>query len=142
MSNVAAVVLQAFRAVERRDRAGLIALYHPEIEFHDAPSLPYGGTLRGKEEVARNHGWLETWGPLQPTKAERSMDPRIVATGRTGRGWCSTARGRSIGPASASTHRSSVSTRFAMAGSRERRCSTTTQPQWSTSCSEFDEIWS
>jgi ketosteroid isomerase-like protein len=81
MSNVAAVVLQAFRAVERRDRAGLIALYHSEIEFHDAPSLPYGGALRGKEEVARNHGWLETWGPLQPTKAERSMDPRIVATG-------------------------------------------------------------
>jgi uncharacterized protein len=79
MSKVAAVVLQAFRAVERRDRAGLIALYHPEVEFHDAPSLPYGGTLRGKEEVARNDGWRETWGPLQPTEAERSMDPRVVA---------------------------------------------------------------
>jgi uncharacterized protein len=81
MSNVAAVVLQAFRAVERRDREGLIALYHPEVEFHDAPSLPYGGTLRGKEEVARNDGWRETWGPLQPTEAERSMDPRVVAAG-------------------------------------------------------------
>jgi uncharacterized protein len=81
MSNVAAVVLQAFRAVERRDREGLIALYHPEVEFHDAPSLPYGATLRGKEEVARNDGWRETWGPLQPTEAERSMDPRVVAAG-------------------------------------------------------------
>lgn len=79
MSNVAAVVLQAFRAVERRDREGLVALYHPEVEFHDAPSLPYGGTLRGKEEVTRNDGWRETWGPLQPTEAERSMDPRVVA---------------------------------------------------------------
>jgi uncharacterized protein len=81
MSNVAAVVLQAFGAVERRDREGLIALYHPEVEFHDAPSLPHGGTLRGKEEVARNDGWRETWGPLQPTEAERSMDPRVVAAG-------------------------------------------------------------
>jgi uncharacterized protein len=79
MNNVAAVVLQAFRAVERRDREGLLALYHPEVEFHDAPSLPYGGTLRGKEEVARNDGWRETWGALQPTEAERSMDPRVVA---------------------------------------------------------------
>jgi ketosteroid isomerase-like protein len=80
MSNVAAaVVLQAFRAVESRDRERLIGLYHPEVEFHDAPSLPYGGTLRGKEEVARDDGWLETWGPLQPTEAERSMSPRVVA---------------------------------------------------------------
>jgi uncharacterized protein len=81
MSNVAAVVLQAFRAVERRDREGLMALYHPEVEFHEAPSLPYGGTLRGKDEVARSDGWRETWGPLQPTEAERSMDPRVVAAG-------------------------------------------------------------
>jgi uncharacterized protein len=81
MSNVAAVVLQAFRAVERRDREGLIALYHPEVEFHEARSLPYGGTLRGKEEVARGDGWRETWGPLQPTETERSMDPRVVAAG-------------------------------------------------------------
>jgi hypothetical protein len=27
------VVLQAFRAVGRRDRAALLALYHPEVEF-------------------------------------------------------------------------------------------------------------
>jgi ketosteroid isomerase-like protein len=73
------VVLQAIRSVERRDREALFALYHPEVEFRDAPSLPYGGTLRGKEQVAANEGWLETWGPLQPTEAERRMDPRVVA---------------------------------------------------------------
>src|SRR5215204_4003303 len=73
------VVLGVFRAVEERDREALFALYHPDVEFHDAPSLPYGGTQRGKEEVAANEGWLETWGPLQPTEAERSMDPRVVA---------------------------------------------------------------
>jgi uncharacterized protein len=24
-------------------------------------------------------GWAATWGPLQPTEAERRMDPRVVA---------------------------------------------------------------
>jgi ketosteroid isomerase-like protein len=33
----------------------------------------------GKDEVAANLGWLETWGPLQPTKGERSMDPQVIA---------------------------------------------------------------
>ena len=80
MTTVADVVLRAFAAVERRDREGLLALYHPEVEFHDAPSLPYGGCLRGKAEVARDDGWERTWVPLQPTEAERSMDPRVVAT--------------------------------------------------------------
>jgi uncharacterized protein len=79
MTTVAEVVLQAFDAIERRDREGLLALYHPEIEFHEAPSLPYGGTLRGKDEVARDDGWERTWIPLQPTEAERSMDPRVIA---------------------------------------------------------------
>ena len=79
------VVLQAFRAVEGRDREELLALYHPEVEFVDAPSLPYGGTFRGKEDIRnqldRSPGetWLGTWDPLQPTDAERSMDPRVVA---------------------------------------------------------------
>jgi ketosteroid isomerase-like protein len=62
-----------------------LALYHPEVEFVDAPSLPYGGTFRGKEDIRnqldRSPGetWLGTWDPLQPTDAERSMDPRVVA---------------------------------------------------------------
>jgi uncharacterized protein len=79
MSAAADVVLQAFRAVEDRDYEGLIALYHPEVEFHEAPSLPYGGTSVGREAVAADLGWLETWGPLQPTAAERRMDPRVIA---------------------------------------------------------------
>jgi ketosteroid isomerase-like protein len=79
MNQATDVVLETFRAVESRDREGLLALYHPQVEFHEAPSLPYGGTLRGKEEVARDGGWIETWGPLQPTEVERSMSPRIIA---------------------------------------------------------------
>jgi uncharacterized protein len=73
------VVLRAFRAVERRNREELLALYHPEVEFHEASSLPYGGASRGIDEVAADLGWLETWGPLQPTRAERRMDPRMIA---------------------------------------------------------------
>jgi uncharacterized protein len=79
MTKAAEVVLRAFRAVEGRDHEGLIALYHPEVEFHEAPSLPYGGASTGRETVAADLGWLETWGPLQPTAAERRMDPRVIA---------------------------------------------------------------
>ena len=81
------IVLSTFRAVEERDRAKLFSLYHDDVEFHDAPSLPYGGVMRGKAalrdqlETAPEETWLGTWGPLQPTEAERRMDPRVVATG-------------------------------------------------------------
>jgi uncharacterized protein len=46
-----AVVLGIFRAVQERDREALLALYHDEIEFHDAESLPYGGVFRGKRQA-------------------------------------------------------------------------------------------
>jgi uncharacterized protein len=86
MSKNVDVVLQTFRAVEQRDREALFALYHPGVEFLDAPSLPYGGTFRGREDIrerlerAPSQTWLGTWGPLQPTEAQRSMDPRVVAS--------------------------------------------------------------
>jgi ketosteroid isomerase-like protein len=79
MSEAAEVVLAAFQAVEARDHEALVALYHPEVEFHEAPSLPYGGTSVGKAEVVADLGWLETWGPVQPTEAERQLDPRVIA---------------------------------------------------------------
>jgi uncharacterized protein len=80
------VVLALFRAVEERDREALLGLYHDDLEVHDAPSLPYGGTVRGKAamraqlDATSETTWIGTWGPLQPTEAERQMDPRIVAT--------------------------------------------------------------
>jgi len=79
MSENVDVVLQAFGAVERRDAEALVAVYHPEVEFHDAPSLPYGGSQLGREAVAE-HGpaWAKTWDPVQ-TEAERKMDPRVIA---------------------------------------------------------------
>ena len=85
MESSADVVLSAFRAIEERDRDRLFAVFHDEVELHDAPSLPYGGSSRGKEairdqlETTPERTWLGTWGPLQPTDAERRMDPGVVA---------------------------------------------------------------
>jgi ketosteroid isomerase-like protein len=74
------VVLQVFRAVERRDAQGLLALYHPDVEFYDPPSLPYGGSRIGFADAIVNASrWAETWDPVQ-TDAERRMNPRVVAT--------------------------------------------------------------
>jgi ketosteroid isomerase-like protein len=86
MQDNAEVALAVIRAVEQRDADALFELYHDEVELHDAPSLPYTYTARGKEqmreqlETAPETTWLGTWGPLQPTEAERRMDARVVAT--------------------------------------------------------------
>ena len=81
------VVLAAFSALERRDGRALLDLYHDEVEAVEAPSLPYGRTqVSGRAAFARqfrdavDETWLGTWGPLQPTAAERRLDPRVVAS--------------------------------------------------------------
>ena len=82
----AEVALAVIHAVEKRDREALFELYHDDVELHDAPSLPYAYTARGKSamreqlEMASGTTWLGTWGPLQPTDKERRMDPRVAAT--------------------------------------------------------------
>jgi uncharacterized protein len=79
MSSSIAVVLQAFRAVEQRDPEALVAVYHRDIEFHDAPSLPYGGSQFGLEAVIEHSpAWAKTWDPVQ-TQTERTMDPQVIA---------------------------------------------------------------
>ena len=77
-----AVVLEAFQAVQRRDGPRLRAVCHPEVEFHWPSPLPYAGTSGAAGATDRRRpGWDATWDPLQPTEAERRMDPRIVAAG-------------------------------------------------------------
>lgn len=86
MQSPTEVVLAAISAVEKRDSEKLFALYDDDVEFHDAPSLPYGGTTRGKAAIwgrltkAPETTWIGTWGPLQPTEAEQRMDPRVIAS--------------------------------------------------------------
>ncbi len=74
-----AIVLDAFRAVEERDEQRLFELYHPEVEFHWAPSLAFGGSTRSGVKDRPGPSWSEVWEPLQPTAFERRMDPRVVA---------------------------------------------------------------
>jgi ketosteroid isomerase-like protein len=79
----AEVVLEVFRAVERRDVDRFTDLLHPEFEIHWPPSLPWSGSFPGREVEGRQGRptWSEIWQPLQPTAAERQMDPRVVAAG-------------------------------------------------------------
>jgi len=70
-------ILAIFRAIEERDPTQFRALVQPDFEIHWSGSLPYGGTFRGVEPQPR--GWGATWQPLQPTEAERRMDPQVVA---------------------------------------------------------------
>lgn len=83
MPSAVEVVLSVFRAVERRDRQGLLESEHADVEFRWPPSLPYGGTVRGREgdsqgDPARS-SWIGTWDPFQATEDERRLDPRVVA---------------------------------------------------------------
>lgn len=79
------VVLETIKAVEDRDREKLFALYHDDVEFREAESLPYGGSTRGKSTLVEQlqnrpeETWLGTWDPLQPTEVERRMEPRVIA---------------------------------------------------------------
>jgi len=68
------VMLEIFSAIERRDPQRVFELCQRDVEFLWPPSLPYGGSSPGS-------AWANTWLPLQPTEAERRMDPRVVAAG-------------------------------------------------------------
>lgn len=73
------VVLRALHALEERRMDDLRALYHPEIEFHWQPGLPYGGDHSGPGVTAMAEIFGATWVPFQPDPQTRSMDPKIVA---------------------------------------------------------------
>ena len=78
-SDSVAIVLEAFQAVERRDEDRQRELFHPRVEFHWPPSLPFGTPSGTKGPGSRGPTWSDVWEPLQPTEAERRMDPRVVA---------------------------------------------------------------
>lgn len=65
-------------AIERRDPNRLAELCHPDVEFCWPAALPYGRTSRGFRTDPPI--WIHTWAPLQPTEAERSMEPQVVAS--------------------------------------------------------------
>ena len=71
------LLLDVFSAIERRDDQRFRACLHDDFELTWPPSLPYGDTARSQAHATPT--WSETWIPLQPTEAERRMDPRVVA---------------------------------------------------------------
>ena len=72
-------------AIEHRDREVLQKLYHPEIEFHWPPGLPYSGVFKGVAIAKMQECFASIWLPLQPTEERRRMDPRVLATDPQGR---------------------------------------------------------
>jgi len=69
------VLLGIFAVIERRDAQRVFELCEADVEFSWPPPLPYAGDSRLREQRAI----LDIWIPLQPTEAERRMDPRLVA---------------------------------------------------------------
>lgn len=74
-------MLGVFEAVEHRDLERMLVLCVPDVEFHWPKSLPYGREVNTL--ASRGLGWGEIWAPLQPTAAERRLDPRVVAASDT-----------------------------------------------------------
>jgi ketosteroid isomerase-like protein len=77
MTEAGKLMLDIFDAIERRDGASFARLVADDFEAVWPPSLPYGGAPRGLRPEGRT--WNETWEPLQPTKRQRRMSPRVVA---------------------------------------------------------------
>jgi hypothetical protein len=76
------VMLDLFKAIEERDPKHRtvereLYFYQPDVEFRWPAALPYGGTFRGVAQ-RRSQDWSDTWTPLQPTPAERKMDPQVI----------------------------------------------------------------
>jgi ketosteroid isomerase-like protein len=80
MTNQAvAVVLRVLDAIEARRLDELASLYHPEIEFHWPPGLPYSGDFSGPGIMTMSQQFGATWMPLQPDAETRRLDPRVIA---------------------------------------------------------------
>jgi ketosteroid isomerase-like protein len=81
----AKVMLTLLAGIERRDRELLQKLYHPDIEFHWPPGLPYSGVFKGWTVAKMQECFASIWFPLQPTEERRRMDSRVLATSPHGR---------------------------------------------------------
>jgi uncharacterized protein len=71
------VMLEIFRAIERRDQHRMFELVHSDAEFLWPPSLPYAEARKPKPG---GPGWGATWIPLQPEEADRRLEPRVIAS--------------------------------------------------------------
>src|SRR5215217_2993209 len=121
------VVLEVFAAIEQRDAARFQAHTHPGVTICWPPSLPWNAGVPGRLDEDGHHAlsWLEVWAPLQPTAAERQMDPESSPPPTTG-SWCSGASGDAALPGCALTARCWACTRSGGSGWPAPRCSIST----------------
>lgn len=70
-------MLEVFEAIERRDNKRHLELCLPDVGVLLARNPPVWRAVQWSNRGGS--GWAEIWIPLQPTEAERSMDPRVVA---------------------------------------------------------------
>ena len=74
-------VKRLFDAVRRRDLAGVLETYHPEILIQEAPSLPYGGDYRGYEGAIQHlNGYYRTWDAFRPSTREEHQPVFLETT--------------------------------------------------------------
>jgi ketosteroid isomerase-like protein len=61
MSQNTAIVKQFYDAFGRGDIPAAFALLHPEVEFHEQPSLPWGKVYRGLDGMQAFLGEVTKW---------------------------------------------------------------------------------
>jgi uncharacterized protein len=61
MSSKVEVVQQFYAAFARGDIPAAFALLHPEVEFHEQPSLPWGKVYRGLAGMQEYLGEMTKW---------------------------------------------------------------------------------
>jgi hypothetical protein len=61
MSSNVAIVRQFYDAFGRGDLKAAFALLHPEVEFHEQPSLPWGKVYKGLPGIQELLGELAKW---------------------------------------------------------------------------------
>jgi len=125
----ATVMREIFRAIERRDPQPLAELCHPDVESSWPAALPYGGTTRDFQTEGPT--WIHTWAPLQPTEAERRMEPRVVGSNEDEVVvlW----RQRGLSPSGQRFDGPVLALYTVRDGRLARRCSTSTPRRWSSS---------
>lgn len=75
----AKTVRDLFKAVEQREREGVLRAYNETVAIHEAPSLPYGGSYKGlRGALSHAMGYRAAWDPVQGD-AERQLGAEIVA---------------------------------------------------------------
>jgi hypothetical protein len=83
MDSKAQVVLGVIQAVQDRDAETLERLHHDDLEFSEAPSLPYGASSR-----ARTYCWSSSnQSPRKPGSEPGGHSSPLRPTGGSTRGW-------------------------------------------------------